>query len=266
MAVLYKGPSSYKPAAKPGAAAKPAAAPKPDLAQKFGFAPAPESVRRLAGMIARRGANMEDFAKIAAEDPELTDHLLRVANPRATRKADYVATTAAEAIQRVGMSYALVLAMTDPLKQAVFAAFHTMMSIELQAVPPHDLTPLVGEHLVGEVGFAGKTTGLVDLRLPRRAAVLFGERMLGLPAEDMADPALANDVVGELCNMVVGNFKSNVCDAGLECKLSSPAISLSNDFNLQCVQGGAAERYAFQCPELEFFADLTVNPWVDDWQ
>lgn len=66
--------------------------------------------------------------------------------------------------------------------------------------------------------------------------------------------------------VVVGNFKSNLCDAGLDCKLSAPRISPTQDFNLACVKGGSSERYAFHSEVVEFFADLTVNPWVDDWQ
>jgi hypothetical protein len=82
----------------------------------------------------------------------------------------------------------------------------------------------------------------------------------------MADPKIANDVLGEMCNMVVGNFKSNLCDAGLDCKLSSPKISRTKEFKLQCIKGGSSERFAFRAHELELFADLSVNPWGDEWQ
>lgn len=237
-----------------------------DMAKKFGFEAVPESVKRLTEMISKRGANTEDFAKIVAQDNDLSERLLRAANPRASCKAEYRATTVEDALQRIGMSFALLLAMSDPLVRAIFNAFHTMLDIELTALAPKELTALETEHVLGEVTFEGKTAGLVHLRLPNSAVPIIGERLLGLTADDLADPAIANDVIGEMCNMVVGNFKSNLCDAGLQCKLSAPKLTRTADFKLQVVNGGTSERYAFQAKELEFFTDLSVNPWVECWK
>ena len=236
------------------------------MVKKFGLESSPESVQLLTAMISKRGANMEDFAKIVAQDNDLSERLLRAANPRATCKAEYRATTVEDALQRIGMSFALLLAMSDPLLRAIFNAFQTMLNIELTALPPKELTPLETEHVLGEVTFVGKTTGLVHLRLPCSAVPLIGERLLGLTPDDLADPGIANDVLGEMCNMVVGNFKSNLCDAGLQCKLSAPKIARTTDFKIQIVNGGTSERYAFRSEELEFFTDLSVNPWVECWK
>lgn len=235
-----------------------------DLAKKFGLEAVPESVKRLTEMISKRGANMEDFAKIVAQDNDLSERLLRAANPRATCKAEYRATTVEDALQRIGMSFALLLAMSDPLLRAIFNAFQTMLNIELQAISPKELTPLETEHVLGEVTFEGKTAGLVHLRLPCSAVALIGERLLGLTPDELADPGIANDVIGEICNMVVGNFKSNLCDAGLSCKLSQPKITRTTEFKIQVVNGGTSERYGFRATELDFFTDLSVNPWVDN--
>jgi len=235
----------------------------PDLAKKFGLAPLPESVKRLAQLIAKREASTEDIAKIISPDKELTARLLRAANPRASNPDEYVATTVEEALQRTGMSFALLLAMSDPLVRAVLNSFHTMMSIELKAMGPTELVPFREEHVLGEVSFTGKAAGLVHLRLPTTAVALVGGRMLGLSAADLADPAVANDVVGELCNMIVGNFKSNLCDAGLNCKLSTPKITRTEIFKLHVVDGGTAERLGFRAREVDLFVDLSVNPWND---
>lgn len=244
----------------------PTATPAEEIAKQFGFECTSEGVKRLTAMISKRDSNMEDFAKIVSEDADLTDRLLRAANPRATRKEDYKATTAEEALQRIGMSFALLLAMSDPLIRAVHNTFQTMLDIELKALSHKELVPFSTEHVLGEVTFVGKTTGLVNLRLPCSAVLLFGERLLGLTAEDLADQTVGNDVIGELCNMIVGNFKSNLCDAGLECKLSQPSISRTKEFKLQTVAGGTSERYGFRAKELDFFTDLSVNPWVECWK
>jgi CheY-specific phosphatase CheX len=244
----------------------PAATPNSAILAKLGLEAIPESVKRLTAMIAKRGANAEEFAKIAEQDPALCERLHRAANPRAKSKAEYRTTTAEDAIQRTGMSIALLLAMSDPLNRAVFNAFHTMLGIELALIDQKEIPSFMPEHVLGEVSFEGKTAGLVQLRLPKSAGVLIGQKLLGLSAEDLKDPAVANDVIGEMCNMIVGNFKSNLCDAGLECKLSPPKISRTSDYKLYVVQGGTSERIGFHAKEIEFVTDLSVNPWVEFWK
>jgi CheY-specific phosphatase CheX len=233
------------------------------IAKQFGLESIPESVQRLNHLIAKRDANMEDFARLVSQDKDLAARVLQAANPRAESVADYTTTTVEDALQRTGMSSALLLAMTDPLLRAVTKTFLTMLAIELKPAAPGTIAPLQSTHRLGEVTFAGKATGLVHLRLPLSVIPLLGERLLGLSQEDVADPAVADDVVGELCNMIVGGFKSNLCDAGLNCKLMPPKITTTSDSKLRVVAGGTSHRYGFGAREIQFYADLSVNPWSD---
>jgi CheY-specific phosphatase CheX len=231
------------------------------ITRQFGIESIPESVHRLNHLIAKRDASIEDFAKLVSQDKELAARVLQAANPRAETVEDYTTTTVEDALQRTGMSSALLLAMTDPLLRAVTNTFHTMLAIGLKTVASGMAAPLNGTHQLGEVTFVGKATGLVHLRLPPSVIPLLGERLLGLSREDFADPAVANDVVGELCNIIVGGFKSNLCDAGLNCKLMPPKITTTSDFKLRVVEGGTSQRHAFKAQELAFYVDLSVNPW-----
>lgn len=138
--------------------------PAVDIVKKFGIEATPESVKRLSEMISKRDANMEDFAKVVTKDAELSARLLAAANPRATRKEEYRTTTVEDAVQRIGMSFALLLAMSDPLVRAVENTFQTMLQIDLRCLPQKDLIPYTAEHVLGEVTFVGKTTG------PRQSA------------------------------------------------------------------------------------------------
>jgi len=234
------------------------------IAQQFGLELIPDSVKRLNQLINKCDATSTDaFAALVNQDAELTARLLRAANPRAESEDDYGITTVEDALQRTGMSSALLLAMSDPLIRAVLKSFRTMLRIELKSVLPTAIMPYHEEHVLGEVSFSGKAKGLVQLRLPVGFLPLLGERLLGLTPEDMADVGTSSDVIGELCNMIVGNFKSNLCDAGLTCKLSPPKIIRTEEFKLHVVDGGTAERYGFRAQELGFFADLSVNPWSD---
>ena len=149
------------------------------IAQQFGLDAIPESVQRLSNLLTKRDASAEDFAKLISQDKDLTTRLLRAANPRADSEEDYTTTTVEDAIARTGMSSALLLAMSDPLINAVRKSFALMLKIELKSLLPTMLDPFKQEHVLGEVSFSGKTTGLVHLRLPSVFIPMLGERLLG---------------------------------------------------------------------------------------
>ncbi len=51
-----------------------------------------------------------------------------------------------------------------------------------------------------------------------------------------SDPAGAKaqmeDAIGEVCNMVAGNFKNKISGAGNNCKLSVPTVITGSNYNL----------------------------------
>lgn len=220
----------------------------------------PENVRSLTGLVSRQDAPMEDIAKLICKDQELTRRLLRAANPRASSEDDYNVTSVDAALMRAGVGCALLLAMSDPLIRAVKRTFETMIGVDLKDVAAGVLCPFDNEHVIGEVTFEGKATGRVNLRFSTATATAVAATVLGFATDDAAD---VNDVIGELSNMVVGNFKSNLCDAGLTCKLSPPAISRTDVFKLRATDGGLAERTGFRATDIEIFVDILVNPWGD---
>lgn len=241
--------------------AAPAASTLPeDIAKRYGIEAVPESVRRLGQLVSKPEATTEQIAKLIGLDKEFTARLLRIANPRAESEEDYGCTTVEDAIQRCGMGSVLLVAMHVPLLSAVRKTFQTMIGVELKRPFTADL-PIEGEHILCEINFTGKATGAAGLRLTLPTAQQIAARVLSLPPEELLDAATIDDVIGELSNMVVGNFKSNLCDAGLNCKLSPPAITRMEDFALRTAEGGLAERIGLCGPDLSLFIDLHVNPW-----
>jgi CheY-specific phosphatase CheX len=233
-----------------------------ELIKRFGLAPTPESVLRLTQLVARRDAVAADVAKIINQDKALTARLLKAANPRAESEADYGVTEVEDALARIGMSWVLLLAMADPLNRAVLNAFSTLFQIELKPMLEGTAVPFEGEHVLGEVSFSGRATGVVHLRMTPATATTLASRLLGLAPEEL-DEAAVNDVIGELNNIVAGNFKSNLCDASLECKLAPPSITRTTEFELVRPDGNVAERRGFRCDDLDLFVDISVNPWTE---
>ena len=237
----------------------PPVAPAEDFVKRYGLESIPESVRRLGQLVSKPDATTEEVTKLICSDKNFTARLLRAANPRAESEDDYSCTTVEDALQRTGLGSVLLVAMYDPLLVAVQKTFHTMLGAEL-TIQAHPV-PFESEHVLCEIGFVGKATGTAALRLAPASALQVAARVLGMAPAELDDPAVIDDVIGELSNMVVGNFKSNLCDAGLNCKLSPPAITRTSDFKLRSVEGSLAERIGLHSPELDLFVDLNMNPW-----
>lgn len=234
-----------------------------ELSRRYGFAPKPESASRLTQLVMRQDADLDEIAKVIDKDPSLRKRLLRVANPEAENEAEYAIETVEDALMRNGMGCALVLAMSTPLALALIKSFQTMLSLKLELVDHNETDPLFGEHLQGTIGFSGKVVGQVHLRMSLGSAKAIAAGILGLPPEELTEPNEIKDAAGELLNIMTGNFKSNLCDAGLECRLQTPEVTFTTDFATPAVSGGAMERMAFHTGNIQIFVDVTANPWND---
>jgi chemotaxis protein CheX len=80
------------------------------------------------------------------------------------------------------------------------------------------------------VGLAGQLSGLLSVRCNEKAAALMTSRMLGVPL-DKVGPEVS-DALGEICNMVAGNFKNKIAGLGDGCMLSPPTVITGADYDL----------------------------------
>jgi len=242
----------------------PEAANYQELSRRYGFAPKPESASRLTQLVTRQDSDLDEIAKVINKDPALLKRLLRVANPDAENEAEYVIETAEDALLRNGMGCVLVLAMSTPLALALIKSFQTMLALRLEDVNHYAADPLEGEHLLGTIGFSGKVDGRVYLRMSLASARAVAAGILGVGPNEVIDTGEVKDAAGELLNIMTGNFKSNLCDAGLECRLQPPEVKLSSDFQTPTMPGGGLERMAFKAGKIQLFVDVTANPWNED--
>jgi CheY-specific phosphatase CheX len=233
-----------------------------ELARRYGFATAPESVSRLTQLVARQDSCVDEIVRVIEKDPALSARLLRVANPRAADESEYTVGTVDQALMRNGIGCALLLAMGTPLSLALVKTFQTMLSLTLEAVDVHQLDALSGEHMRGSIGFAGKVTGHVYLRMSSASAKAIAAGILGLDQSELGHEEIS-DAAAELLNIMTGNFKSNLCDAGLDCKLQPPRVGMTDDFSTPIEPGGGLERIAFRAGKIEIFIEVTANPWND---
>lgn len=95
-------------------------------------------------------------------------------------------------------------------------------------VPPDPAVPKSTE-VTGMVGIAGALSATFSLRCSSWSASKIASQMLGVAIEDAA--AQQCDAIGEICNMVAGQFKTKI---GLEaeCMLTVPTIITGKRYEL----------------------------------
>lgn len=251
------------PAAAP--AAKPAAAPETsnfqELARRYGLPPVSESVLQLTQLVSRQDSDLQQIASLISRDPALKKRLLSMANPGSRSEQEYALQTVEEALLRNGMGCALLLAMSTPLALALAKTFQTMLALKLETASVQDLSlETAGEEVVGTIGFSGKAGGSVCLRLSPASATLIASRILRVDAKLLKEPNEINDAVGELLNIIVGHFRSNLGDAGLDCRLATPTVTRVAQHEIH-TSSGSVEHMAFRANPIVVFVDVVADPW-----
>jgi chemotaxis protein CheX len=80
------------------------------------------------------------------------------------------------------------------------------------------------------VGLAGQLCGVLSVRCDQKAAALMASKMLGVELDKVG--AEVSDALGEVCNMVAGNFKNKIAGLAEGCMLSPPTVVTGSDYTL----------------------------------
>ncbi len=127
------------------------------------------------------------------------------------------------------------------IELAAQEVFRMMLNGSLDSVDelraPHpDITAMVG--------LAGQICGVFSIGCSSEAAVQMTTAMLGLePGENNQETW---DAVGEVCNMVAGNFKSKLNGVGDGCMLSVPTVVTGVDYAVRCLARGERMERVFR--------------------
>jgi CheY-specific phosphatase CheX len=143
---------------------------------------------------------------------------------------------------------------------AFCGVFDTMLSLKLVPLPAGGSPPEYLERVTGCVGFAGeKVNGAVYVHLPGAFARQAAASMLGIAPEEVEGDEVINDVVGEMCNMVTGGLKSSLCDSGLPCAVSTPAIIRGSSFEIEAMPNVRREILYFDCREHRLTLEVHIK-------
>src|ERR1700730_6118843 len=113
------------------------------------------------------------------------------------------------------------------IEVAAREVFELMLGCQLtgptgaEAIPP-DITAMVG--------LTGRLCGVLSVCCNEKTAVLMTSKMLGV-ALDKIGPEVS-DALGEVSNMVAGNFKNKIRGLGAVCHLSPPTVITGSEYDL----------------------------------
>ena len=134
------------------------------------------------------------------------------------------------------------------MRNATYEIFDKMLSIPVETVDSEQAHIQEAQKVVGSVGLAGEVVGCINIHVDTVLAKTITANMLGEDPEDIENEEIL-DVVGELSNMIGGNLKSRLCDAGLSCSLSIPTTTNGKNFVIESKGWIRHERLAFQSKE-----------------
>lgn len=106
------------------------------------------------------------------------------------------------------------------LELASREVFELMVGTQL-AMAPAPLSA-AGLDITTMVGLAGKMCGLVAIQCAPSSAARMASKMLGTECETPGSDTW--DALGEVCNMIAGNFKIKIPGMGDGCLLSVPTV------------------------------------------
>lgn len=110
------------------------------------------------------------------------------------------------------------------------------MMVGAQVKDPDQKELPVPRELAGMVGLAGDLCGVLTLHCSANSAVKIASRMLGV---DLAQASQHQfDAVGEMCNMIAGNFKANIPGLEDKCMLSVPTVISGPDYRVHSLEVG----------------------------
>jgi chemotaxis protein CheX len=127
---------------------------------------------------------------------------------------------------------------------SVVEVFDMMLDM---AVSPEGVeqTSGAGGRIVASISLSGKVRGRVNMVVSEPFSRQMTAAMLDMDEDEIEGMEEIRDIIGEVCNMISGTLKSDLCDAGLACRLSPPSFTSGTDFEMESLYLTRQERLAF---------------------
>jgi chemotaxis protein CheX len=117
------------------------------------------------------------------------------------------------------------------LQVASQEVFEMMVGCRLQTRTRSAATPF---EFTAMVGFAGQMCGRFTMRSSKQSAAAMASKMLGVSLNH--DDAQIWDAIGEIANMIAGNFKNKIVGLENRCMLSLPTVITGSDYKYRAMK------------------------------
>lgn len=145
------------------------------------------------------------------------------------------------------------------ISAAVTEVFGTMLNMPMLAVPTEECVFAGQDQIASAVGFTGRLSGVAYLYTTTRFAGRITRGLIGLDATEVTTDEMVNDAMGEMANMVVGQFKSRLVDRGFPCVMTIPSIVRGSQFGIEAVSETQLERLGFRCGDNVLLVELLLR-------
>jgi flagellar motor switch protein FliN len=132
---------------------------------------------------------------------------------------------------------------------AVIDTFDTMLSMQVQTSSSEPPQGTGKNRMVATVNFAGSAAGIFNIQVTSEFAREMTAAMRDLEPDEIESEVEIRDLLAEIANIVGGNLKSALNDAGHHCVFSTPSITHGTDFTIKPLNVERFERFVFQCDQ-----------------
>lgn len=144
----------------------------------------------------------------------------------------------------------------EKIYASVIEVFDTMLSMDLEFQEKVAQQYMFGSRLLGSINLVGKVMGIVTIQVSEDLSRYMTSEMLGIEPWEIESMDEVKDVIGEVLNMIGGSLKSSLCDVGLTCNLSTPALTSGKDYILETSEMIRNEYFTF------YFRDHNILVYV----
>jgi chemotaxis protein CheX len=117
------------------------------------------------------------------------------------------------------------------LELAVEEVFEIMLGCRVKPVVDHTPNP----EYTAMIGLAGALCGILTISCDAKTASQLATCMLGGAADSGEQ---VSDALGEICNMVAGNFKNKLAGTDERCMLSVPTVISGGEYSFRSMADG----------------------------
>jgi len=119
------------------------------------------------------------------------------------------------------------------LERATQEVFEIMLGCQVKPAEPSEHKPIGGFTAI--VGLAGALCGVVTVCCAAKTAGQIAKGMLGDTGDSEGQVV---EALGEMCNMIAGNFKNKLAGTDERCMLSVPTVISGGQYSLHSMANG----------------------------